>query len=928
MNTEQIQGVAVIGIAGRFPGAENITAFWKNICEGKEGISRFSNEELAGSNIPEWQAQASRYVRSRGILKDIEFFDSSFFGIPFIEAQLTDPQQRLFLECAFEALESAGYSSDSYPGSIGVYGGTSRSTYFLHHLLPNSSLMESMGDFLIRTGNEPDFLTTKTSYRLNLKGPSISIQTACSTSLSAICIACNHLLTYQCDIALAGGVSIYSPQQSGYSYQDGMIFSPDGHCRPFDSSAKGTVPSNGVGIVVLKRLEEAIADKDHIYAVIRGYGMNNDGGEKISYAAPSVSGQAAAIESAIAMADLDPATISYVEAHGTATFLGDPIEIEALNRAFRNYTDKKGFCAISSVKSHIGHCMEAAGVMGFINAVFALYEQKIPPLLHFNALNPHINLENSPFYINPKLKEWETITTPRRACVSSFGVGGTNAHLILEEAPNRREAPPSTGPHLLILSAKTPSALKNIAHSLAIHLTDNPTISLADVAYTLQVGRKTFEYKRTIVCQSREEAIALLLESNGLTPFLTTSQEKCLNEIGNSWMKGDVIDWHEIWTHLNGTDQPSRIPLPTYPFEKKRCWIDPPQESEKRKSDLTVNDSINSDSSAEDTLLRIWQQFLGTEKIELDDDFFALGGDSLLGLQVISRIEEELGVTLKLHSLFQYRTISQLTAAINQQNLTNSSLVSLREGSGYPLFLIPGIEGSCLSLKPLADSMSYQGPIYGIELGELVCQKQKIEDIASVLVKEILEISPIGPYLLCGYSFGGILAYEIARQLEQMGHAPSFLGIIDAINPQHPLVPKNDPRELLIFLIELIMAKKVSSSSNLSMPQLQKMLLEGMGMGHLSETFQRKISQLVQQNLKALMSYEPKPYYGNVLFFEAIEQFFRMSNISLSTTWNLAIHGKLTVFQIPGHHSEVLKPSNIELLANQLDLYLLNALDQ
>ncbi|MBI3211670.1 MAG: polyketide synthase, partial [Simkania negevensis] len=458
-----IHGIAIVGISGRFPGAGNHKTFWENISLGKESSTLFSDDELTSKQSCKARVSSDFYVKRRGILEDIEFFDGDFFKISHRESELMDPQHRLFLECSHEALEDAGYDPDRYKGSIGVYGGTGRSTYFLHNLLSHKELMSSIEEYLVRIGNEPDFFTTKVSYKLNLKGPSLSIQTACSSSLVAICNACNHLLSYQCDMALAGGVSIFVPQKSGYFYEEGMIFSPDGHCRPFDALAQGTVPSNGAGVVVLKRLEDAVADRDHIYAVIRGYGINNDGGEKISYSAPSITGQISAIESAFTMAEVNPRSIGYIETHGTGTALGDPIEVEALKRAFRKHTEDTHFCALGSVKANIGHCMEAAGVVGLINAAMAIYHRKIPPLINFSCLNPQIDFKESPFYISNQLQDWNANNQPRRASVSSFGIGGTNAHAILEEAPYFSPVIEEEAPYLIVLSAKTYEALEALA---------------------------------------------------------------------------------------------------------------------------------------------------------------------------------------------------------------------------------------------------------------------------------------------------------------------------------------------------------------------------------------------------------------------------------------------------------------------------------
>ncbi len=922
MNQMIEQSIAVVGMAGRFPGAEDISAFWNNICHGKESITSFTNEDLLNANSPKSQIQSPHYVNARGVLDGIEFFDNDFFEISPLEAQLTDPQQRLFLECAFEALENAGYCTDLYSGSIGVFGGAGRSTYFLHHLLPDRHLMETMGNYLIRIGNEPDFLTTRVSYKLNLTGPSLSIQTACSTSLSAICVACNHLLTYQCNMALAGGASISLPQKTGYLHQEGMIFSPDGHCRPFDAAAQGTVPSNGVGIVLLKRLEDALADRDHIYAIIRGYGMSNDGAEKISYSAPSVKGQVSAIESAIAMSEIDPATIRYAETHGTGTSLGDPIEIEALSRAFRNHTQDQKFCAIGSIKSNIGHCMEAAGIMGFINAVLALHEKKIPPLLHFNSINPQIKLENSPFYVNTELKEWPSGPAPRRACVSSFGLGGTNTHLILEEAPQYLATAESNEPNLLVLSAKTPLALDIISRNLGDYLKNHPSVSMADVSYSLQIGRKTFEYRRSIVCRNREEAIAFLLKLDARISSPLTPREKHLTEIGIQWASGAIIDWQFLWSHFEKDKLPSRIPLPTYPFEKKRCWVEPLVTSRDAPSEPLSTQASNSIPYIEKTLIKIWEQFLGIEKIDSHDNFFVLGGDSLLAIQVISQIELELSISLKLQTLYQFPSISQLTNAISKQTTDAACLMPLKTGSGNPLFLIHGIDGTNFSFKLLLEAMEFQGPIFGIEASNLINPGHSIEELATSYIEKIREIQSKGPYLICGFSFGGIVAYEMARQLELIGDTPKFLGIVDAMNPQHNLVPLNDDRELLVFLSELLEGKEMPTLilQNLSNRDLLEKLVDCIGLNILPKMEQQTICEQIQRHLKSLKHYLPASYNGNVAFFEAKERFFRMKNVPLATTWKPLIKGRMDVYKIEGTHLNILKPPNYINFAKLLDL--------
>jgi acyl transferase domain-containing protein len=486
-----------------------VEELWENLCAGIESISTFTPEEMKAAGVEESVSGMPGYVNAGGVLADIDLFDANFFGFSARDAESVDPQQRLFLETAWEALEQAGYDPDAYPGLIGVYGGSDQSTYIYH--IYNSGVDPAAYWFggLMSIGNDKDYLTTQVSYKLNLRGPSLVLQTACSTSLVAVCVACQSLLSYQCDMALAGGVGIQVPQRRGYWYQPGGIFSPDGRCRPFDAAGQGTVFGPGCAIVVLKRLSEALTDGDTIHAVIRGHALNNDGAAKVGYTAPSVNGQVQVIAMAQAMAGVSPDTITLMEAHGTATALGDPIEVAALSQAFRAGTDRRQFCALGSLKGNIGHLSSAAGVAGLIKAVLALRHKKIPPSLHFERPNPQIDFANSPFYVPTQLQEWEANGVPRRAGVSSFGVGGTNAHVVLEEAPPTDDERPARIPQLLILSAKTPGALEAATDRLAAYLQGDDVADLADVAYTLQIGRRPFTHRRALVCGRRDGAAAL-----------------------------------------------------------------------------------------------------------------------------------------------------------------------------------------------------------------------------------------------------------------------------------------------------------------------------------------------------------------------------------------------------------------------------------
>lgn len=511
MNAIKESDIAIIGMSGRFPGANSLEEFWQNLRDGVESISRFSEAELLAAGVSPAVLADENYVRAGTILDNADRFDAAFFGFSPKEASILDPQHRLFLECAWEVLEQTGYTDGHRDAPIGLYAGAGTSQYLLQHLYRNPVLGESVSDYQLMLATEQDFLPTRAAYKLNLTGPAVNVQTACSTSLVAVHLACQALLNGECDLALAGGVSLKLPQTSGYLYQTGMIRSPDGHCRAFDAEARGTLGGSGVGVVLLKPAADAIAARDRIHALIKGSAINNDGNQKVGFTAPSIAGQSRAIAEAQAIAEVSADSIAYVEAHGTGTELGDPIEIAALTRAFRQTTPRKQYCAIASLKSNIGHLDTAAGIAGLIKATLALQHGQIPPSLHCPTPNPKIDWEGSPFFVNTVLRDWPEGTTPRRAGVSSFGIGGTNAHVILEEAPSLPPLPlASPRPQLLVLSAKTPSALTQMSANLAAHWQQHPHLALADIAYTLSQGRRTFSHRQMWVAATREEALSAL----------------------------------------------------------------------------------------------------------------------------------------------------------------------------------------------------------------------------------------------------------------------------------------------------------------------------------------------------------------------------------------------------------------------------------
>lgn len=1274
--TNSIEGIAIIGMAGRFPGAKNVDEFWENLRDGVESISFFSEAELKSSGVDESVLHDPRYVKARAVLEDIDLFDAAFFGFNPREAEITDPQHRFFLESAWEALENAGYNSETYEGSIGVYAGAgSFNTYFLNNLYPNRQLRESLGDYQLVIANDKDFLSTRVSYKLNLKGPSITVQTACSTSLVAICMACQNLLNYQCDMALAGGVSIGVAQRTGYFYKEGMILSPDGHCRAFDAKAQGTVSGSGVGIVVLKRLEEALADGDYIQATIKGYAINNDGAFKIGYTAPSIDGQARAIADALALAEVDPETISYVEAHGTGTPLGDPIEISALTQAFSLETKKKGFCAIGSAKTNIGHLDTAAGVTGLIKTVQALKHKLIPPSLHFEVPNPKIDFANSPFYVNTKLSEWRAGKTPRRAGVSSFGIGGTNAHVILEEAPSLEKSGESRPSQLLILSAKTSSALDSMTANLAAYLKEHSEVNLADVAYTLQVGRRDFNHRRIVVCNDIEKGVIALehldpqrvftnfqdsknrslvfmfsgqgsqyinmgwelygveaifreqidlcseiLKSHlkidlrdvlypresetetatnqlkqtaitqpalfaieyalaklwmswgvqpqamighsigeyvaaclagvfsledglslvakrghlmqqlpagamlavplpeekiqpflgkkldlavvngasmsvvsGVTDAIDELQQKLvekgvecrrlhtshafhsqmmepilegftetvkkvkltspkipyisnvtgtwitaaeatnpsyyaqhlrqtvrfaeglqqllkdpeqillevgpgrtlstlakqqqnkvsgqvvlsslrhpqdsnsdvdflLTTLGKLWLAKVQINWSKFYVD----EQRYRLPLPTYPFERERYWIEAPgmeqpmqiaslaKTEDSQKVDLSPlhsrpnlhNVYVAPRNEVEETIVRIFQEFLGIEQVGIHDDFFELGGDSLIAVQLITKLSETLDKSLSPHSLLQSSTIAALAELIQENSvLSNSSskqqlyqgsdslLVEIQRGTFKPpLFLVHPVGGHVYIYRDLARYLGLEQPIFGIkaQVSDGKIEHTNVEEMAARYIEEVRFQQPEGPYFLGGSSFGGTVAFEMAQQLHALGEKIALLTLIDTPGPgQMPVLATEDDTAILVYLLG------VGFNLSLSLDVLQHLepdeqllyFLEQVKIANrvvppdfgLSQI--RQFLDMFKVHAQAMRNYIPRIYPGRIIFFRANEQ-NEVNPKNPELPWIEVAMGGVEVREVPGNHITMNYPPHVQVMAKQLRAYL------
>ncbi|ARU26551.1 beta-ketoacyl synthase N-terminal-like domain-containing protein [Cellvibrio sp. PSBB006] len=703
------QSVAVIGLACNFPGAENPESYWDNLVKGVESITELSDAQLLNVGVNKEHLNDPKYVKKASLLKGVDLFDADFFSFTPREAEITDPQHRLLIENVYTALENAGYAPGKTKAKIGLYAGIGMNGYLLNNLLPRTDLIESMGMYPLLIGNDKCYAATQIAYKLDITGPVMAVDTACSTGLVATHQAYRSLLAYDCDIAVAGAVKLNVPQ-TGYYYEQGSINSPDGHCRAFDERAKGTIFGSGVGVVVLKRLEDALRDGDTIHAVIKGSSINNDGAAKVGFTAPGVKGQQEVISEALAFSEVDPESISYIEAHGTGTQLGDPIEFEALQGAFSSATQKKQFCALGSVKTNIGHLETAAGMASLIKVILALKNEKIPPSLHFENANPEVDFNNSCFYFNKTLMDWKVTDFPLRAGVSSFGIGGTNAHLILEQPPKPRVSESDIKTHLFPLSAKSKGALSLVVKNFKSYLIENPNANLADVAYTLQNGREDFSF-RLVLRGGDIKEVLLSIESSNVDAVsgIDARRSKApgnIADIGNEgikdlpslckklesdWLSGTDVNWKLIY----GDEKRIRISLPSYPFERKPYWIDPPQHKsliafdnqfveppEKGEAEAIESYNCHFDSDIaqiQNIILRIWEDLLGKKDIAIHDNYFDLGGQSLTASRIMVRIEENTGIELQVQDLYEAATIEKLSRRVleNQMKILEEGVESL-----------------------------------------------------------------------------------------------------------------------------------------------------------------------------------------------------------------------------------------------------------
>lgn len=637
--------IAIVGMACRVPGAETIDHFWQNLCSGIDNLNDFRNyhpqSDIANQNskLP--------FIKVNNLIQDFDCFDADFFSIAGKEAKLMDPQHRLFLECAWSALENSGYHPDNLPGITGLYAGIYANYYLIRNVIPNISSADPAAELSITLGNEKDHLSTFTAYKMNLTGPVLTLQSTCSSSLAAVHMACESLLTYSSDMMLAGGVTISFPQMGGYYFQQGGLLSEDGRVRSFDTNASGTVYSNGIAVVVLKRLEDAITDNNTIYATIKGSAVNNDGSLKMGYVVPSLHGQIQVIKRSLNNAGITPSQIGYIEGHGTGTPLGDSIELEALNTVFKDITHP---CALGSVKSNIGHLGPVSGLLGLIKAALCLFHKKIPPTLHCKEPNPKI--QSSLFYLNTELKEWIS-GSKRCAGISSFGLGGTNVHVILEEVSMKDEASNEAGfPLPCCISAKNKESLKAAIRRLKDYIDTHPYIRPLNLAYTLCVGRASFPYRFSTSFLSLND-LSFKLKAVLNTSFSQEARKAenttVLDSLISRWQLGHSINWPELFKNK----QPRLIPLPTYPFLKTKYWLAETNLSANPNKKIQENPAQN----ITEEMLILWKTHLSVDHLELEDNFFENGGSSLIATSLVTAIEQKFNVNIELKDLFENPTV-------------------------------------------------------------------------------------------------------------------------------------------------------------------------------------------------------------------------------------------------------------------------------
>ncbi|MGW1729215.1 beta-ketoacyl synthase N-terminal-like domain-containing protein [Streptomyces sp. NPDC002306] len=913
--------VAVIGMAGRFPGADNIDSLWSMLLDGREAVRRFTDAELEAAGVAAHHIKDSNYRPFAADLAGIEDFDAAFFGITPAEARLMDPQHRFFLECVWAALEDAGAPAASCEGSIGVFGSSSLSSYLMHHILPSAKYRGQAYSYPVLLGNDKDFLATRVSYRLGLRGPSMTVQSACSSSLVAVDLARASVLSGQCKVAVAGGVSIFTPQTAGYLHQHGGTFSADGHCRPFDASASGMVRGSGCGVVVLKRLEQALADHDHIYAVIAGSAVNNDGSFKASYTAPSVAGQVEVIQAALAASGVPASAIGYVEAHGTGTFLGDPIEVAALGQAYGATPGPRG-CALGSIKANIGHLDAAAGITSLIKVALVLRHQTIPPQINFTQPNPELGLDKTPFTIHTRVHH--PGQPLRAAALTSLGVGGTNAHCVLTappSVPSRVEQSAKKG-YLLLLSAPEEKRLADTASDLALYLENNPTIRLDDLAYTLSVGREPLSQRAAVTATTLHEAVT------NLRALAAGEHHRAEDPRTYAWHSGAPV----AAVPVGEVSAAQKIRIPGTRFHRERHWIDAPTASSKFSQDIPQQQS--SMTSTASIIAQIFNTHLGIDCVGPDDDFSALGGESLSALSLVASLNRQLDLRLTLAQFTRLGTPRRLADwATSEHPVSPSktdSLHLIKDGTrGQEVFLVHPSGGTTLFAHQLASHSTDPSPLYALSYpSHLTPSLTSIEEMAQHYIALIRTVTPHGPYRIGGYSLGGMVSLEMANQLIEAGEEVEKVLLFDTLPPQAHAITFSDEEFLTAFPALLATTLGLHQPGPaLNRPGTPDEAIELVRQPNWTSATLRELRNLYEvwrTSAHALSNHRPRPFSGQVHLLTAAEplpsSLAALPTKSVSADdWRPYLTGDLHLTIVPGNHFSMFHEEHLPALAIAYD---------
>jgi 3-oxoacyl-(acyl-carrier-protein) synthase/thioesterase domain-containing protein len=893
--------IAIVGMAGRFPDADSVAELWRLLLDGHEAVHQFDADELRTAGVPDRLLDDPAYIAAGTRLRSApEHFDAAFFGMTPADAAVTDPQHRLFLECAWRALEDAGMPAS---GKIGVFASAGEATYLAKNVLPQGNYDGSDLPHSVRLGNQNDFVATRVCYALDLRGPAVTVQTACSSALIGVDAACAALAIGRCDAALAGAVELRLPHPSGYLYTEGGIWSRDGHCRPFDAGASGWVAGNGGAVVVLKRLVDAVADRDRVYAVIRGIGVNNDGADKVSFAAPSTSAQIGVIEQALADAGIPAREVGYVEAHGSGTVLGDPIEVQALAKAYANAGGVAPQCGLGSIKANVGHMGVAAGVAGLIKTALVLHHQVIPPQINLVEPNPLLGLDASGFVIHQE--EHRPAAGITAAAVSSLGMGGTNTHIVLTPGPEPepRRSVPVDQDYELRLSARNHDDLRVVARELADHLTSHQ-LRIDDVAYTLARGRRVARETVVVRARTTEQAADLLrnfADDAGPTPTAAfTGQPEPVDAV--------------------------KIALPGYPLRPVRHWIEPPAAMPVPDQHTAVSGDVL------DAVVEVFRRRLGVASFGPDDDFEAAGGSSMTALEIVDDITDRIGPALTLGRFIQLRTPRRITEEIRTWpggTLTDPVVLQLQEGPpGQEIFFIHAANGTVFCYQKFVLNTAFAKPVYGISYPfDDPHPPVSIADMAARYIAEIKKIAPRGPYRLAGYSLGANIALEMTHQLERAGDAVTDIVMVDGVPldsyPRHFV--EADYLRVAPITLAYLLGIGLPAADATTIDEALAMLRQPTWSSRTVATMRRFVERVVGAGLACATAHEPPPVKAPLTLLSATDQhnpvYDAVGIRPLSPeSWRQRTTGQVTIIPIPGNHYTIYStPEGFAQLTAALD---------